>query len=204
MQALPRQRRTVPRNYPESTVLRETRLRQCPHRRPSPLRDRGRGRTRTLHNSCRHRRGDPEDQSRNRSNRLGQTPPGHRSPDPRHTLQPVSKTYLPRTRHRRPDEPGTLRAPDRTTLQPATRGYRDHQAALELEHRQASELQGPMLYAEQSVPTGWSGETASPADLSGGVRTQDAQTHRGGGGRMDTPLPHTHNLQNGPGHYQRV
>src|SRR5207249_2173659 len=66
--------------------------------------------------------------------------------DPRHTLQPVSKTSLPRTRHRRPDEPVTLRAPDRAALRQTARGHPSHPAALELEHKQASELQRPIFH----------------------------------------------------------
>src|SRR5437773_12215388 len=204
MPTIPSGQRTVSADHQAGTVLRETRLRLRPHRRPSAVRDRSRGRTRTLHDPSRHRRRDPKDQSRNRSNRPRPTPPGHHSPDPRNTLQPVSKTSLPWTRHRRPDEPGTLRTPDNTTLQQTKRGYRDHPAALEPEHRQASELQGPLLYAQQRVPPGWSRQTASPANLSGSVRTQDAEAHGGGGGRMDTALSHSHNLQDGSGHHQSI
>ena len=204
MPTIPSGQRTVSADHQASTILRKTRLRFRPHRRPSALRDRSRGRTRTLHDPSRHRRRDPKDQSRNRSNRPRPTPPGHHSPDPRHTLHPVSKTSLPRTRHRRPDEPVALRAPDTATLQQTKRGHRDHPAALELEHKQASELQGPIFHIEQRVPPSWSGETARPTDLSGSFRTQDAEARGGGGGRMDTSLPHTHNLQDRPGHYQSV
>src|SRR5205809_6853538 len=204
MPTIPSGQRTVSADHQASTILRKTRLRLRPHRRPSAVRDRSSGRTLTRHDPSRHRRRDPKDQSRNRSHGSSKTPSGDHSPDPRNTLQPVSKTSLPRTRHRRPDEPGTLRTPDRTTLQPTKRGPRDHPTALELEHRQASDFQGPLLYAQQRVPPGWSGETAGPADLSGGLRTQDAEAHREGGGRMDTALSHSHNLQDGSGHHQSI
>src|SRR5207247_954382 len=185
---IPSRQRSLLTHHPTRTVLREARLRQCPNRRSSALRDRSRRSARTLHHPRRHRCRDPEDQSRNRSNGSSKTPPCHHSPDPRHTLQPASKASLPRTRHRRPDEPVTLRPPDTTPLQQTTREPNDHTVALELEHRQATELQRPLLYIEHRVPPGWPGETAGPADLLGRVRTPDAETHRGGGGRLDTAL----------------
>src|SRR5207247_4572989 len=106
--------------------------------------------------------------------------------------------------HRESVDLAPPQAPDRTTPMPASRGYRDHQAALEPGKRHASKLKGPILSTEQRVPPTRSGDTPGPADLSSGLRTQDAETRGRGGGRLDTALPHAHNLQDGPGHYQSV
>src|SRR3989442_1856615 len=183
--------RTLPADNQKSTILRKTWIRFRPHRRPSALRDRSRSRPRTVHHPRRNSRRDPEDQSRNRSNRSGPETPGYERPDPGKPPQPVSKTAIPRTRHRRSDEPVTLRVVHRTPLQQAKRGFEDHPAALEFQHRQSSELQGPLLHIEQRIPASRSGKAAGPANLLGGLRTQDAETHGGSSGRMDTALSHT-------------
>src|SRR5207244_8073534 len=134
---------------------------------------------------------------RNRSTRPRPYAHVHHSPDPRNTLYPVSQTALPRTGRGRSDEPDTLRILCETPRQQTRRRSEDYPAALELQHRQASELQRPILHTEQCIPASRSGETASPANLPSSVRTQDAETSRGNGRRMDSALSYTCNLQDG-------
>src|SRR5437773_7171138 len=174
--------RGIPAGHQAGTILRKTRLRQCPHRRPSPLRDRSRRRTRTLHHPRRNSHRDSEDQGWNRSNRHGPETTGHHSPDTGNTLQPVSKTTLPRTRRRRSYEPNTVRLVPRTPGRQTRRGSEDYPAALEFQHRQARELQGPLLLPEQRILASKPGETAGPPNLSGSLRSQDAETRWDGGG----------------------
>src|SRR2546426_896490 len=82
----------------------------------------------------------------------------------------------------------------KTRLRQNKRGLKHSPQPVELNHRKTTEHQGTFLPPDQRILESRPEKTAGPANLSGSLRSQNAETRGGGSGRMDTALSHTFNI----------